>query len=548
MEVRGMKRPNSPSSPLAGKRYRAGTHVVGAVIAACIIAAGGAPARAASLDAATQISGSTPFGSATDCGYFPSTLAGASSTLFVDSELEPWLAVNPSNPDNIVATWQQDRWSDGGARGLLVGTSLDGGNNWLITGPSVTDCTGGPWERASDPWVSFGPNGTLYHMSLAFQTDPPDNRPGGFGPNGMVVSVSEDGGLTWSTPVSLIEDSDPRVLNDKNSITADPAVPGYAYAVWDRLQLTSAQTRIVPNPMELPRHLGIYYGVGYKGPALFSRTTDGGATWSAPRVIYDPGASNQTINNQVVVLPDGTLLDLFTEILNFKDSDHSGPGFSTNLALVRSTDKGKTFTPRGQPIRVQRIFSSGAVTPDTGYPVRDASILFDVAVDRDNGNVYMVWQDTRFNGMEEVAFSMSSDGGSTWSAPIRVNQTPANAGNALRGQAFIPSVAVDADGIISVTYYDFRNDVDGPAELTDFWNVFCDPNTVACADPANWTPGHEVRVTQSSFDITNAPDAGGYFLGDYQGLAGDGESTVSAYARPHGADPDSIFFARTSGP
>ena len=53
---------------------------------------------------------------------------GADRTNFANTEVEPWVDVNPTNPDNIVATWQQDRWSDGGSRGLVAGVSTNGGN------------------------------------------------------------------------------------------------------------------------------------------------------------------------------------------------------------------------------------------------------------------------------------------------------------------------------------------------------------------------------------------------------------------------------------
>ena len=74
-------------------------------------------------------------------------------------------------------------------------------------------------------------------------------------------------------------------------------------------------------------------------------------------------------------------------------------------------------------------------------------------------------------GFDEVAFSMSLDGGFTWSAPIKVSQTPANS-NPLRQQAFLPSVAVNDDNVVGVTYYDFRND-DDSGELADHWFVSC---------------------------------------------------------------------------
>jgi hypothetical protein len=513
----------------------------GAVLALAI----SVPVALGGTGSLVQVSDISPFGALEACGNFPGIFNG---TNYVDSEVEPWIEVNPRNPDNIVAIWQQDRWSDGGSRGNVAGVSGDGGDNWdVVPIPGVTDCTGGPWERASDPWVSFAPDGTVHHMSLVFQTDPPPNRVGGFGPNAMVVSKSDDGGLNWSDPIELIYDDDPRVLNDKNSLTADPTDADFVYAVWDRLKITSGDA-IDPENVRPGRGLalGVRFGFGFKGPIYFARSTDGGDRWEPARQIYDPGANNQTIANQIVVQPDGTVIDLFTEILNFKNNDQIQPGgFNFNLALLRSDDKGRTWRPRNKPIRAAQIVSDGdgTETPDLHQPVRDASILFDVAVDPVNGNLYAVWQDTRFNDIEEVAFTMSSDGGLTWSAPIKVNQTPAPAtlANPLRAQAFIPSVAVaENDGTIAVTYYDFRND-DNSGELADHWVAHCQAD---CTEPSNW--GDEERLTDTSFDYLQAPFANGLFLGDYVGLASDGFDFLSTFGQSDASDPASIFFRRAS--
>ena len=67
-----------------------------------------------------QVSGASPF--AANCG-----LAGQTGTNYPNSEVEPWVDVNPANADNLIGAWQQDRWSNGGSRGNVVGASLDGG-------------------------------------------------------------------------------------------------------------------------------------------------------------------------------------------------------------------------------------------------------------------------------------------------------------------------------------------------------------------------------------------------------------------------------------
>lgn len=487
-----------------------------------------------------QVSDASLFGAIESCGNFPGVVVGP-GTVFLDSEVEPWVVINPDDSDNIVAFYQQDRWSNGGARGNVAAVSFDGGESWqfvLVAG--ITDCTGGSWERASDPWISFSPDGTLHQMSLVFDIDPSPNRPGGFGRNGMAVSKSVDGGVTWSNPIMLIEDDNPQILNDKNSITADPTDSDYVYAVWDRLKISGAETI---HPENVMPGRGFAFGVGlvFKGPIYFARSTDGGNSWERARKIYEPGALDQTIGNQIVVLPDGTLIDFFTELKNVENSDQGGPGFRYNIAFLRSNDKGDTWQPRGRAIQATRIITTfGAVTPNVETPIRDASLLFDVAVDPFNGNLYMVWQDSRFNNIEQVAFSMSTDGGYTWTVPLKINKTPDNA-NVLREQAILPSVAVTGGGIVGVTYYDFRND-DATGEMADHWLVYC---STSCSDIANWT---ETRLTDTSFDYSKAPLANGLFLGDYVGLDADDDSFVAFFPQSSAGDPANGYFRRFTLP
>ena len=153
-------------------------------------------------------------------------------TNYPDGEVEPYVVADPSNPDHLLAGWQQDRWSNGGARGLVAGVSTNGGKSWQVTVPhGVTTCAGGPYNRSSDPWVAYSSSGIAYFMHLFIQVQ----KNGDEAPNGMLVTRSTDGGLTWQKPVTLIKDNRPDVLDDKNSITADPNNPSIAYAVWDRL-------------------------------------------------------------------------------------------------------------------------------------------------------------------------------------------------------------------------------------------------------------------------------------------------------------------------
>jgi hypothetical protein len=262
-----------------------------------------------------------------------------------------------------------------------------------------------------------------------------------------------------------------------------------------------------------------------------STTADNGDTWSPARPIFQPGTNAQTIDNIVVVPPSGDVLDFFTAI-NFTGSP-TAPGI-ISIGHIVSTDKGATWSG---PTFASDIQVTGVVTPDSGGPIRDASILYSVAVDPTSGAIYLAWQDFRLTTpatctapagtipVDGILFSQSTDGGVTWSTPVQINKTPANA-NPCRQQAFIPAVVAAGDGTVVVTYYDFRNDTGtGGVEATDYFAVFCTPTTpTTCGTAANW--GNEVRLTMSSFNILNAPIARGHFLGDYMGLAASGTKNV----------------------
>jgi hypothetical protein len=504
-------------------------------------------------DTPLVISGGDPFAMCTadDTSHQP-------GTVFLDSVVEPWVDVNPTNPANIVAGYQQDRWSNGGSRGLVASVSKDGGATWTqVVIPSVNLCSGGTptnggdFQRSTDPWLSFSPDGSLYFFTLSLDITPPARTPGGNGKNALFVSRSTDGGLHWSDPpIKIIEDTDPRFLNDKNSITADPTDSNLVYAVWDRLKLPVGS---IINPENV-------IGFGFQGPVMLSRTTDGGATWEAARSIFNPGANAQTIGNQIVVLPDGTLVDFFNEIFQFKNP--GGDKFAFNVALIRSTDQGVTWT-RGQAIQVAQLLSKagfdpggfGVRDPDTGAPLRTGDIIPEPAVDHGSGKLYAVWQDSRFsNGgdfsnlallADAVAFSQSTDGGFTWSAPIKINKTPTNIGIGEQ-QAFTPAIHVAADGTIGVTYYDFRNHVPSTPTLdTDTFIVHCHPSTGSCTDPANWS---ETRITPTSFNMRNAPVARGFFTGDYEGLATIGNEFRPVFVEAGAAAGTSAAFSTRVGP
>jgi hypothetical protein len=494
-------------------------------IAAVLVAALVFPPHAgAGLQAAVAVSSTSVDPLAACTADFPDLQPG---TLYPNSEVEPSVAVNPRNERNIVAAWQQDRWSSAGSRGIVVATSFDGGVTWAtVTQTKSSLCTGGTAFRSSNPWVTFSVDGAAYLISGSIPF---------FGESAVLVSRSLDGGLTWSDPTVLDAEAN-NAKNDKQTITADPNDPAAAYAVWTRNEFP---TEDAAPPAE-------EHSSSSRGPAWLSRTSDGGRTWAPAREIFDPGAHNGTLGHQIVVLPaggrfGGELVDVF-ELEYGRANTHGLRG--VHVAAIHSSDKGASWS---QPILIADALSVPVVDPSTGARIRTGTFIPDVAVDPSSGALYAVWLDARFSGGEhdDIALSMSTDGGLTWTAPTKANRTPLVVESA-NAQAFTPTVHVAEDGTVGVSYYDLRHNGDdhaGDPLETDRFVALCDRPSAAAADrcAGAWS---EVRLSPASFDLRAAPDSEGLFIGGYQGLASAGARFFSLSAQANSnADPSTVYFA-----
>ncbi|HEX4584049.1 MAG TPA: sialidase family protein [Burkholderiaceae bacterium] len=443
------------------------------------------------VTAAVRVSGASPF--ATNCA------PALGQTLYPNSTVEPYLAVSPIDSKLLIGVWQQDRWSNDGAHGILTARSVDGGATWsLPTPPPLSHCMGGTpansgdYDRVSDPWVAFSSDGSsIYQAALAFTTGTS---------SAVVVSVSTDLGQTWSAPVAVIRDAPDTTFNDKDAITADPVNPAYAYVVWDR----------TPGDQ----------------PAMIARTVDRGLTWQPVQVLFDPGSGNGTIGNVIVGLnggaPLGTLVDCFTQFASF--------GVAT-LRVIRSTDQAQTW-PAGGLATVASVNSVQTRDPLNGAPVRDGSILGSFAADPRPGSttLYAAWEDaTPVTGhaYNAILLSRSSDGGATWSGAFRVNAD-------LTVPAFDPAVTVRGDGEIGLTYYDFRGSLSSGLPVS-YWLARSSDGG------ATWIES----MIDGPFDLSGAPIVQGqYFLGDYQALQWAGSDFLPFYAKTSAAStgPTDVFF------
>ena len=361
--------------------------------------------------------------------------------------------------------------------------------------PGLTRCTGGSADAASDPWISAGPDGTVYFTGL------PASLASELPAIALVAGRSRDGGRSWS-PLTTITAASPRV--DKEVVTADSTKPGHAYVVW---------TDFDP-----------FFAFPLHNLFEFSRTTDGGTSWSAPTTIAFAPPNGLDRAGEIRVLPNGVLLAIFARIELQEDFS-----VSAKLLVSRSLDKGLTWSA---PVEVTSQPIQSYSDPETGLPLSNQDLVIHSAAVAPDGSVYVVWDRPSSPASGTIDIAKSRDGGLTWSGPSPLPGVTAF--------AFEPAIAVDKHGMVGVIWYDHRND--RPADLpltTDVW--FAQSH-----DGGNsWRQTH----VAGPFDLRSAPSPSGFWrLGEYQGLSalgGNGFAAVFTMAAPQATDgPTDIFFAR----
>ena len=322
-----------------------------------------------------------------------------------DTVVEPDVAVSTKDRNLAIAVAHDSRFSDGGAVGISVARTVDGGRVWRHRPvPGLTTANGGSYDRASDPVAAFGPDGTAYISVLLI--DVTSCR------SAVVVVRSRDGGQTWSRPFYAHRSSRCNYSDDKNWIVVDnsPASPHYdrVYQFWTPFR---------------------YRGNAYLGSPQAVRWSDTrGRTWS--RTSYLTPLNHATQNSQPVVLPNGSLVDTYYDFGAGGTAPDAIPGLapeSPQNRLHRNATPAAPIDASGSVYASTsrnggRTWSTGVLVTNNagGYADGVRCCLFSGSIDAVTHRMYIAWEGGV--GSTDPVYVASSRDGVQWSSPIRVSR------------------------------------------------------------------------------------------------------------------------------
>jgi hypothetical protein len=372
---------------------------------------------------------------------------------------EPAMAVNPKDPQQAVVAWQIN---------ASAAYTRDGGQTWKTAEGTAPK----NYRVSGDVSLAYDDKGHAILCYIAFDKLGTTNYwAHGATRNGIFIRRSLDGGETWEPDAITViaHDSTPGIpFEDKPWVVADPAGPhaGNLYIGWTHFTLAASDL-------------------------LFSRSTDGGLTWSNPIKISSvsglPRDDNGALEGfHAVSAPDGTLYTIW--------ADREG------IMMAVSHDGGATFTKERRIVRTgPPYFGITGVSRSNGFP--------QIGLDRKTGRVYVSWSDY-VNGDTDIFSASSGDRGETWSAPVRVNNDEMHNGK----DQFFQWMSVDpVSGAVNLVFYDRRED-----------------NRKTTVTLARSTDGGK---TFSNFVLDKEEfEAEGDFLGDYTAISAYGNKVFTAWA------------------
>lgn len=394
--------------------------------------------------------------------------------------VELMVAANPRNSKNLVgAAITATRRNGGSATAAYA--SQDGGNTWTpVAFPEQLVSGGG------DPQVAFSSAGTALFATLANTTDE-----SGRSRAALHVYRSEDGGREWGKPADL----------------------GYSY---DHEQIVvdhstgKAGGRI---------YIGALWGYPMYRVGVF-RSDDDGRTFIGPVEAANGGGTIGINVANMLVLSDGTL---FVPYVDFEFLPEKRKTWrSSGIWFVTSSDGGVSFSAPAK-IATQQLSLDVPRDRFQGFPM--------FAVDSRGGafrdRLYAAWNDMR-SGHPQILFSYSADRGRTWSEPRAIGSPESQAAD-----QFQPSLAVNAEGTLAMTWYDTRTSKDRN-EFNEYFAASIDggvsflPEVRVSSAPSTFSGEGNLALTPSDFrtadswriNLLSAASRWGNG-GDYMGLCAD---------------------------
>ena len=446
---------------------------------------------------------------------------------------ESWIAVKPGTEDLVgnskffFGTYSKFYDHTLGTYRILNGTPVGDnqvqGYDCVSTG---TQAMPPSWTNVTDPNVAFDTKGRVYQTTLPFNAFWGKST---LHPDGAIdVSYSDDMGQHWvkgngGQDLEQSPNSSARQaghVEDKEWIAVNDVVGSpdqdHVYAMWSVFEKATTKIRIAVS-------------------------RDRGQTFSKAVTITAP---SQTGPSNTYVYPSvdaaGTLY------IAFASFPFPAKTSTVTLYVSHSSDDGQTFAPFVAAATAGVL--PAASLPNTTF--RDGITENFTASPTYPGHLYLTYED--WNGTKmNVKFTQSTDGGSTWSAPVTVNDNVDAPG--VPTDQFQPSVAAGPDGAVAVAFYDRRLACpDDPSILpADVGRTnFCiDVSLQAYQDSGSGALpiGGNVRITKFSWDpqqpgqtvggLSQLPcadaDCAVSFIGDYFGLAVSGGNIYALFVSTH---------------
>jgi hypothetical protein len=392
-----------------------------------------------------------------------------------DAANEPSLCLDPIHPERIAIGWRQFDTTNSNFRQSGVAYTTNGGLNWTF--PGNLD----PGTFRSDPVLASDANGVFYYLGITntdtFACD---------------LLRSTNGGATWQPVGSALGGDKEWMAIDT---TSSPG-RGNIYQVWSP-----------------------FYNVYNNPDQMFTRSTDGGHDWMpAIGLPHLPYWGTIAIGPNGEVYNFGTAFDVVPFWIN-RSSD------ATNQLTTPTIDVSTMVDLGGPPV-------SGIPGINPGGLLGQAWVAVDCSTGPRRGNVYVLCSVTNEPGnLVNVMFSRSSDGGRTWSVPLRINDDSPTQNAA----HWFGTLSVAPNGRVDACWNDTRHSADhSQSELYYSWS---EDGGVSWAANRPLSPPFDQSL---GYPQQNK-------IGDYIGMVSLDEGACIAYTATFNGEQD-IYFVRAELP